>query len=274
VKNYKTFIFDIDGTIVKQDEAMPGAIKLLCYLMMEKKKVLFVTDNPSTTKKILSEKLKNIGFPIIPEQIITPIDSSDLFLQEKEMQKSEIILYPLIKDVVLNKFETRQIRFINNEEDLCSHVLLGMNDKLQYDHFSKALNYLDNGGELILLNGDLLYPVTSGRIPDSEALCSVHPIYTGKEATTVGKPTNWMQKPLLNRINSSIQDCLLVGDSHLSDIQFGHKMGMDTCLVQTEITSYLNGTETENIVPDYTLKDCNALYDLIQERERMQLNYV
>lgn len=273
MKNYKTFIFDIEGAIVKQDEAIPGAIKLLCYLMMEKKKVLVVTDNPSTTKNI-SEKLKNIGFPIIPEQIITPINSLDLFLQEKEMQKSEIILYPLIKDVVSNELETRQIRFIKNKRDLCSLVLIGMNDHLQYDHFSKALNYLDSGGELIVLNGDLFCPVISVRIPDSGALSSVLPIYTGKEATTVGKASNWMQKPLLTRINSSIQDCLLVGGSHLSDIQFGHKMGMDTCLVQTEITSHLNGTETENIVPNYMVKDCHALYDLIQERERMQLNYV
>ncbi|MBU9711906.1 HAD-IIA family hydrolase [Evansella tamaricis] len=265
MKEYNTFIFDIDGTIVKQDEEIVGAIKLLSFLKESGNHVLFATNNPTTTKEKLAARLNTIGFSIQPDEIITPIDAFVLFLQEINR---ETLIFPLITESVRGELEKRGIRFCTGRnQELITHVLLGMNDQFTYEQFCEALRYLDHGAELVLLNEDIYCPIPDGRIPDSGALSSVLTSCTGKPPLSVGKPTEWMQKTLVDKIHSPLENCLFIGDSHVTDIQMGHSMGMDTCIVQSGVSLYSGNEVMQGISPTYTMKDCMELHHFIQKRK-------
>ncbi|UOE94421.1 HAD-IIA family hydrolase [Alkalihalobacillus sp. LMS39] len=262
MKDYKTYIFDIDGTIVKQDEEVPGAIELVAYLKKQGKEVLYATNNPVTTKERIATRLNLLGFLVNANQIITPLDALELYFQESAIQP---LFYGLVSQEVMTELQQRGFLFSSSDNEKVTHVLLGMNKQLTYQHFCEALFLLDQGAELLLLNGDLYCPVPKGRVPDSGALSFVLTAYMDERPDSVGKPTKWMQRTILNRITTENRDCLFIGDSLQSDIQIGHAMGMDTCLVESGISDFRRKVSHSTITPTFIMKNCEQLQCFIQK---------
>ncbi|MDQ0176773.1 HAD-IIA family hydrolase [Bacillus chungangensis] len=245
--NYETYIFDIDGTLLLQKTPISGAIEVLQYLRQRKKKILFVTNTPLATHRSIVKKLKQAGIWAYQEEVITPIDSLAVFLQAEHYIGTMI---GLVGSRIRRHFVKKGWDVVAPDEanSFCSHVILGMNNDLKYHDFAIALQMLDRGAKLVLLNADLSCPTPFGRVPDTGAISKIFEACTEKKPIHVGKPSLWMQEVVRRKLTSLPAHCLFIGDSPFTDIATGQALGMDTFLVKSGVTAY----HTNHSKPTYT----------------------
>lgn len=235
--NYETYIFDIDGTLLLQEMPLPGAIEVLQCLRQRQKKILFVTNTPLATHRSIVKKLMQAGIWAYQQEVITPIDSLEIFLKAEHHVGALLGLVGWrIRKHLVKKGWT--VVTPSEATSFCSHVILGMNNDLTYNDFAIALQMLDRGAKLVLLNADLSCPTPFGRVPDTGALSKIFEACTEKTPANVGKPSLWMQEVVRRKLTSLPAHCLFIGDSPFTDIATGQALGLDTFLVKTGVTAY------------------------------------
>ncbi|WP_062051405.1 HAD hydrolase family protein [Bacillus sp. JCM 19034] len=79
MKTYQTFILDIDGTLIRGDEVLPGAKELLILLRQQQKQIILATNNPADSHLQIFERLMKMGLLINKHEIVTPIDAINDF---------------------------------------------------------------------------------------------------------------------------------------------------------------------------------------------------
>ena len=87
IKRYKGYIFDLDGTIYLEDILLPGAKELILKLRKEKKKVIFLSNNPTKNPEMYAEKLTKLGIPTSPNEIVNTVVAMVLWLKENALGK-------------------------------------------------------------------------------------------------------------------------------------------------------------------------------------------
>jgi len=60
---FKGFLLDLDGTIYRNDQLIPGAEGAVRLLREKKRKVVFLPNNPILTRKDYASKLTRLGIP-------------------------------------------------------------------------------------------------------------------------------------------------------------------------------------------------------------------
>ncbi|MDA8194595.1 MAG: HAD hydrolase-like protein [Thermaerobacter sp.] len=70
-------------------------------------------------------------------------------------------------------------------------------------------------------------------MPDAGATIAALQAVTGRTVEVMtGKPSQWMGKVVLERLQSAPEHCVLVGDRRETDVAFGKRLGMTTIEVQ------------------------------------------
>lgn len=240
MKDYETYIFDIDGTLLAHHKPLPGAVEIIRFLRKGKKTIFFVTNNPFSTNEALAKRLNASHIEAYSSEIITPIQAVTSFLQE---EKHVSTILALLDPTIRKYLELQGWRIVASEDkpDRCSHVLLGLHEQINYIDFAVGLQMLDKGAKLVLLNKDLFCPVENGRIPDTGALSAVFEKCCNEKPIAIGKPSIWMQKVLEKHVKSKPKQTLFIGDSPFTDIKIGRALKMHTLLVKTGVTNYQKG---------------------------------
>ncbi len=251
MKSYQTYIFDIDGTLIRGKQVLPGVIPFLDYLRSHNKQLIFATNNPVETKESIHRRLWNLGIIQSVTEIITPIDAIHTYLlTEKKVSNIMAITSEEIKEE-LGRLGWDAIGQHGGNQTDVSHVIVGMNPDLTYKSLSHGLKAIDHGAVLIGLNPDFYCPTEDGRIPDTGSLLACLELASGTKGLIMGKPTKWMQQSIkrINKHEDSLS--IVIGDSPYTDIKLGMEMGMDTLLLNTGLRSF--DKKKVEITPTYIL---------------------
>ncbi len=68
---FKGFILDLDGTIYRGDQLIPGADEVIRLLREKRRKIVFVSDKPIQSREDEASKLTRLGIPTEPDEVIT-----------------------------------------------------------------------------------------------------------------------------------------------------------------------------------------------------------
>lgn len=254
VTAYKGYLIDLDGTIFRGDEVIPGAVEFIYKLIEKQLPYVFITNNSSYTADLLIDKLTKMNIPAKKENILTSSIATAKYLkQSKEQVKcfmiGEIGLKQALKDeniVMTNQHVT--------------HVVMGIDRQITYDKLAMATDFVRKGATLISTNKDLAIPSETGFKPGNGALTSVVSLSSGKEPLFIGKPAKNMIQIGLNMLNCKAKEVLLIGDNYFTDIAGGIKSGVDTAFIltgigqRTDIKSTMQPTYVLNDLSDYHLK--------------------
>jgi len=70
---YAGYVFDLDGTIYLGSELLPGPKRLLQALPGMRRKVVFVSNNPTRASEEYAGKLSDLGVPAHPSEVINTV---------------------------------------------------------------------------------------------------------------------------------------------------------------------------------------------------------
>src|SRR5437667_255379 len=71
--SYAAYLFDVDGTLVYHDHAVPGAAEALLALKARGKHVLAVTNNSSLSRHELAERFRQFGLPLEDHEVFSAL---------------------------------------------------------------------------------------------------------------------------------------------------------------------------------------------------------
>lgn len=257
---YQGYIFDLDGTLLLGEDALPGAVDLISRLREEDRKVLFLTNNPTRDPEAYAGKLTRLGFPATPNDIVNTVYTMVQWLLRRHPNAT---VYPISEEPLIRALDAAGIRMSDDPAEI-DFVIASYDRTFTYEKLQIAFDaiWFHKRAQLITTNPDRYCPFPGGRgEPDSATIVAAIEAGTGTTCIqNVGKPDPFMLEAALTRIGLDASDCVMTGDRLGTDIRMAIDAGMASALVLTGETTVdmLAGTPA-NLRPNYVLSRVDHL---------------
>lgn len=229
---YKGYLIDLDGTMYLGTEKIDTAIAFVEKLQKEKIPYLYVTNNSSKRPEQFAEHLQSFGLETKAEEVFTTSMATANYLHEKQPGAS---VYVIGGEGVRAALTDKGFTIVDDEK--ADAVVIGLDQKIDYEKLAKACLAVRNGATFISTNGDIAIPTERGLLPGNGALTSVIAVSTQVDPIFIGKPHSIIVEQALVELGVSKQDTVMVGDNYDTDILAGINAGIDTLLVHTGVTT-------------------------------------
>ncbi|XP_071921062.1 phosphoglycolate phosphatase 2 [Coffea arabica] len=279
------FLFDCDGVIWRGDVLIDGVRDTLDMLRSMGKKLVFVTNNSTKSRRQYAKKFHSLGITVTEDEIFSSSFAAAMFLKVNDFPKEKKV-YVIGGEGILDELELAGFVGLGGPEDGKKTVELEANCRFEHDKSVGAvvvgldpyINYykLQYGTLCIRENPGCLFIATNrdavGHMTDLQewpgAGCMVAAICgsTQREPIVVGKPSTFMMKFLLKKFNVSTSRMCMVGDRLDTDILFGQNAGCRTLLVLSGVTNLSTLEDSSNhIRPDYYTSKLSDIKKLVLE---------
>jgi 4-nitrophenyl phosphatase len=247
MRRYPLYIFDLDGTLYRGSEVIPGAAETLAKLRQSGSLVRFLTNNSSQTPQAQAAKLTAMGIQASPDEITTSGMGAANYLANGGLRKAFVVGEPGLIEVLA----ARGIHSIDMEETECNAVVVGICRTFTYDLLNHAMQWILRGAPFIATNPDSSYPLEGGRlIPGAGSIVASVQTASGAEPVMIGKPNPYLVQMILESAGVAPSEALVVGDRYETDILSGQAAGCDTLMVLTGVTR--NAPADQAFAPDVT----------------------
>lgn len=240
MKNYHTYFFDLDGTLLNGKKLFPEAAECIDVLASRRKKIYYLTNHPIRSREELVTYLNDLGLPTTLSQLITPILAIEEYFSEATQMVS---LYVVGSDMLKEEISKSGLHLLHSYQDKPKgqpYVILGMAPNIDYTQLQEAFFLLQQGAKLVLINPDLFCPTPNGMLLDTGSIARVFmggPSTVSARPDVIGKPSIWMQQVILKKMGRNCSTSVMIGDSLTSDIAIGQAVGIDTILLCCGVTS-------------------------------------
>lgn len=257
---FRGYIFDLDGTLLLGDEALPGAVDLIERIHAVGGKVLFLTNNPTKDPEAYADKLNRLGFPARPDDIVNTVFTMVQWLLRHH---PEATVYPISEQPLINALGAAGIRMSDDPSEI-DFVIASYDRTFTYEKLQIAFDaiWFHKRAQLITTNPDRYCPFPGGRgEPDSATIVAAIEAGTGATCIqNVGKPDPFMLEAALTRIGLDASECVMTGDRLGTDIRMAIDAGMASAIVLTgETTLEMLAASPEEARPDYVLSRVDHL---------------
>ncbi|WP_124726659.1 TIGR01457 family HAD-type hydrolase [Staphylospora marina] len=247
MKSYRGVFLDLDGTLFKGNEVIPGAVEFVNRLEDEGIPFLYLTNNSSRTPEQVAEKLRGFGYPAEPEQVVTTALAAAAWLKE-EMNSPAV--YVIGEEGLIRAVEEAGCRIVDEDPEA---VVVGLDRQFTYEKMKKACLAIRAGARFIGTNADRALPTEEGFLPGSGSLSMAIAASTGVSPFFIGKPEAVIMRYALKTLGTKAEETLVVGDNLDTDILAGIRGGMDTLLVLTGVSTE-EDLEKTDIRPTYVVR--------------------
>lgn len=255
---FDSFLIDLDGVIYVGDNSTYRAPQTIKRLFKAGKEIVFITNDPRRSSLQYSRKLASINIVTKPNNIVTSATALSMHIQNKYNIHSKSA-FVIGSDNLKKEVKNIGLKLVSKNSKMNSDfVVVGGNNKVDYDDLKKATLCIRNGAKFFATNNDPYYPTAEGLVPATGALVAAIETASSVKAKIVGKPKRIMfgiAKGLLNN-KSRIA---VIGDRLDTDIAGGKKAGLSTILSLTGSTS-MNEIKSSKIKPDYMIENLSYLH--------------
>ena len=229
-KPVECWLTDMDGVLVHEETAIPGAADFIERLVALERRFLVLTNNSIYTPRDLRARLARSGIDLPEEVIWTSALATAQFLDDQRPHGSAFVVGESGLTTALY-----EVGYTMTERDP-DYVVLGENRTLSFESITKAIRLIDAGARFIATNPDPSGPSKEGLMPATGSVAALITKATGREPYFVGKPNPLMMRSALNRIDAHSETTAMIGDRMDTDIISGLEAGLRTVLVLTGST--------------------------------------
>jgi len=220
----------MDGVLVHEDRALPGAAEFLDRLKDKERPFLVLTNNSIYTPRDLSARLARAGLNVPEQSIWTSALATATFLADQLPNGSAHVIGEAGLTTALY-----EVGYTLTDADP-DFVVLGETRTYSFEAITRAIRLIAAGARFIATNPDVTGPSAEGPLPATGSVAALITRATGKEPYFVGKPNPMMFRSALNRIEAHSENTAMVGDRMDTDVVAGIEAGLETILVLTGST--------------------------------------
>ncbi|ALG67102.1 TIGR01458 family HAD-type hydrolase [Beggiatoa leptomitoformis] len=221
----KGYLFDLDGVLYVDNAPIDGAIETVALLKKRKIACRFLTNTSTKSTTTLYQKLKQMGFAIEQDEIISTPYATVLYLRQKPQARCYLLLAEDAK---------RDFREFPQTEDKPNFIVIGdIGDVWRYSLLNQVFQYMMAGAELIALHKNKFWQTANGLQLDIGAFITGLEYATGKSAIIVGKPSPTFFELAFKDLHLPREQIAVIGDDVEADVGGGQACGLMGILVQT-----------------------------------------
>jgi NagD protein len=250
----QTWLLDMDGVLVHEEHALPGAQTFIDRLREHEIPFLVLTNNSMYTRRDLSARLARAGLDVPEEQIWTSAVATAQFLSD---QAPEASAYAVGEAGLTTALHEVGYTLTNADPDF---VVLGETRTYSFQNITAAVRLIDEGARFVATNPDATGPSPEGPLPATGSVAALIQKATGQAPYFVGKPNPIMIRSALNRIEAHSETTAMVGDRMDTDIVAGMEAGLTTHLV-------LSGSTRREEITEFAYRPNNvvdSISDLVE----------
>lgn len=239
LESKKLFLFDLDGVLYKGKEKVTyisgkNAIK---KIKEQGKKILILTNNSTESSEKIYSNLKELGFNVEKDEILTSSMLTGLYLKEKLGTVSYFLVGEKGLELELAKFGHERKDDIDVDV-----VVVGLDRFLSYEKLDKAVKAAVRSKRIVATHASRFYMSGNGPAIATGPILKAIEYGSSMKATVIGKPSKLMFELALKIAKCKKEEALMIGDQIDTDIYGASRAGIDSLLVMTGIDKSIEGT--------------------------------
>jgi NagD protein len=254
-REIKSWLMDMDGVLVREEHAIPGADRFIARLRERELPFLVLTNNSIYTARDLAARLAQSGLEVPEEAIWTSALATARFLEDQRARGSAFVIGESGLTTALHA-----AGYTLSERDP-DYVVLGETRTYSFERIAQAIRLIVAGARFIATNPDPTGPTPEGPLPATGSVAALISRATGVAPYFVGKPNPLMMRSALNAIDAHSETTAMVGDRMDTDVVSGLEAGMHTVLVLTGSTT----REEAERFPYRPSRIVDSIADLVEE---------
>lgn len=246
---YRGAVVDLDGTVLRGGELLPGAREGVAALREHVESVLFVTNNPTLPASDHASRMRDLGIEARADDVLTSADATVAYLREHHADEPA---FAIVESSIVDQFRDAALP-LTDDPDAAGVVVAGYDRDFHYRDLQAALDAMDGDTAFVGTDPDRTIPGSDGLEPGSGAIVHAVAGVTEREPDAVlGKPSETTARLAADRIGVPAGECLLVGDRLETDVAMGERVGMTTVLVRTGVDGD-EAVAASDVQPDHVL---------------------
>jgi NagD protein len=248
------WLTDMDGVLVHEEKALPGAAEFLDRLVERERRFLVLTNNSIFTPRDLAARLVRAGLHVPEESIWTSALATADFLATQLPGGSAYVIGEAGMTTALH-----EVGYTLTDTDP-DYVVLGETRTYSFEAITRAVRLIGRGARFIATNPDVTGPSPEGPLPATGSVAAMITRATGAEPYFVGKPNPMMFRSAMNRIEAHSESTMMVGDRMDTDVVAGIEAGLETVLVLSGSTAAADVAR----FPFRPSRICDSIADVIE----------
>jgi NagD protein len=224
-KPVESWLTDMDGVLVHEERAIPGASEFIATLQASGKKFLVLTNNSIFTPRDLRARLLAGGIDVPEDAIWTSALATAQFLDDQRPGGTAYVIGEAGLTTALH-----EVGYVLTER-APDYVVLGETRTYSFQAITRAIRLISGGARFLATNPDPTGPSAEGPLPATGSVAALITRATGVAPYFVGKPNPLMMRSALNRLEAHSETSVMIGDRMDTDIISGLEAGLRSVLV-------------------------------------------
>jgi 5'-nucleotidase len=226
-----TWMTDMDGVLVHEERAIPGAAHFIDALRDTGRRFLVLTNNSIFTPRDLKARLMASGLDVPEGAIWTSALATAQFLDTQRPHGTAYVIGEVGLTTALH-----EIGYVLTDRSP-DYVVLGETRNWSFEAITTGIRLIGAGARFIATNPDPTGPSAFGPLPATGSVAALITKASGVSPYFIGKPNPLMMRSALNRIEGHSETTVMIGDRMDTDVISGLEAGLRTVLVLTGSTS-------------------------------------
>jgi HAD superfamily hydrolase (TIGR01458 family) len=251
----KGLLFDLDGVLYVGSRPIEGASDSIRRIRAAGYACRFATNTSTLSRDSLHRKLRQLGFEIEPQDIISAPQAVRLYLERLAEPRCALLL---AEDARRDFSGVAQV-----DIEAADVIVLGdIGPVWTYDLLNRLFNRMMQGAQLIAVHRNRFWQTETGLNMDIGGLVAALEYCTGRQALAMGKPSADFFRTALQDMDLEPGQAAIVGDDIDVDVGGGQAAGLAGILVKTG--KYREAYAAASPVrPDAVIESVNALPALL-----------
>ncbi|NEU56068.1 HAD-IIA family hydrolase [Halorussus sp. MSC15.2] len=255
----RSVVLDVDGTLVRGDEPVPGAIEAVDRLRERGLDLLLLSNNPTRPPADYADWLAGLGFAVGPGDVVT---CGSLTADYVAAEYPDSPTY-LLGEAGLREMLTARGVPLVADPDAAEVVVASIDRDFTYDRLRDALWALD-GAAFVATDPDRTIPAADRPVPGSGPIVAAVAEAANRDPDAMlGKPGRTAAEAVESRVAGRGPECLVVGDRLDTDIALGERAGLTTALVLSGVSTRADA-ERSDVAPDHVLDSVADVESLLR----------
>ncbi|MEM7582075.1 MAG: HAD-IIA family hydrolase [Acidobacteriota bacterium] len=256
----RALLFDLDGTVYRGREAVPGAIPFIAGLADRGVRHLYVTNRSNRTQQRVCDQLRGYGIACEPEEVLTSAEATAEWIGSGSA-------YCIGEIGLTQALERRGVTLVDTPDEAelpppPDYVVVGLDRGLTYRKLEVAGRWILAGATFVGTNPDVALNSDYGVSPGAGSVQVALQAMTGVAPTVIGKPEAAMIEIALEHLDLPPGDVVMVGDNLETDIRGGIRAGLRTALVLEGISTRQD-VERSDLEPTWIAESFDELSALL-----------